>query len=193
MRTFEEVINPTPLVSENVHVFVPNENVNEANFLSKLFSYFSKFVAWFKDPMKLQDSITQALKDTEGKNPTHYDPKSTKIGNTVIIRMVDPKNSKSTTDWSLSKIAEMQDGTGIYQITGSTNAAMLKSLAGTDKQEDLAKNSVMAMIPPTGIDNGKPMTIKIVKNILPSGQDYISKTNVEAILPAATVEKALKA
>lgn len=189
MKTFREIKSQKEL--DEAHVFVSFTPMNEG-FFDKLLGFFNRIANMFKDPAKLSSAVSQASTELGDKaTKVKYDPKMTKVGETVFIRMKDPKNEKNVTDWSLSKLADLQDGTGIFQITGSNNAAMLKSLTGSEKQEDLAKNSVMALVSNQGVETGKPMDIKIVKNILPGGQDYKSQTIVDSILPGTSVEKAM--
>jgi hypothetical protein len=92
----------------------------------------------------------------------------------------------------MTKLADLPDGSGLFQITGSSSPQMIKALSGSDKIEELAKNSVMAMISPMGLEKGKVATMKLLKNILPGGKDYITKTFVQGVVPMTAVEANMK-
>ena len=57
---------------------------------------------------------------------------------------------------------------------------MLKGLVGTTNMIDLAKNNVMAIIAPSGFEKGKLATMRILKNVMPGGKDYVTKSLVVA-------------
>jgi endonuclease III-like uncharacterized protein len=88
-------------------------------------------------------------------------------------------------------MADLPDGSGIFQISGTTSPEMLKALAGSDKIEDLSKNSVMAIIAPAGFEKGKPATMRLLKNIVPGGKDYVTKSVMVGAVSEIEVEKTL--
>lgn len=100
---------------------------------------------------------------------------------------------EAATDFSIAftKLADMADGSGLFQITGTTSPEMLKALVGTDKVEDLALNSVMALVSSTSFTTGKPATIKLIKNMLPGGKDYLTKALFMGAVPELEISKKL--
>ena len=163
--------------------------VNEGLF-DKLGSMFSKLTELFKNPEKLIKSV-QASVTEAGDKAKKFLPKPVKINDTVLITMGDGKNSALDFSIAFTKICDLPDGSGLFQITGTTSPTMLKALAGSNKEEDLTKNTVMAMISPQGFQKGEPATMKLLKNVLPNGQDYITKSLFTGAVPDADVEKML--
>jgi hypothetical protein len=106
------------------------------------------------------------------------------------VIMGDGKNSATDFSIGFSKLADLPDGSGLFQITGTTSPEMLKALTGTDKNEDLTKENVMALISPNGFEKGKVATMRLLKNITP-GKDYVTKSLVLGAVPVLDVEKKL--
>lgn len=164
----------------------PNE-LNEGLF-DKLAGMFSKITNLFKDPAKLDKGIESTM-DQLGEGKTKkFIPKQAKASESFIVQMGDAKKPETKYSMSLTKLADLPDGSGLFQITGTTSKEMLKSLAGTDKIEDLAKNNVMAMISANGLEKGKMATMKLLKSVIPGGKDYVTKVPVMGIVPGKDVE-----
>jgi hypothetical protein len=181
MKTFYEF-----RVSEFI---VESEELNEG-FFDKIFSVFGKLGALFKNPDALRKSVETAV-TSAGDKSDKFIPKTVKAGETVMIMMGDGKNSAMDFAFSFTKLADLQDGSGIFQLSGSSNPVMLKALVGTDKVEELSKNPVLAMVAPTGMEKGKPVTMKLFKNMLPGGKDYVTKTLMMGATTATEVEKVM--
>ena len=164
------------------------EEINEG-FFDKLFSFFSSIFQMFKNPQNIQKSVEAVITD-EGKNtPQNFIPKSIAIKETYFLMLGDGKNKNTDFVVSITKLANLPDDSGLFQISGTTNPNMLKALTGTNVMEDLSKNNVYALISDKSLLKGKPMTIKILKNILPGGKDYVSKFMLSGIAPGMEVEK----
>lgn len=168
---------------------IEREELNEG-FFDKLFSAFSRIGNLFKDNDSLRKSVETAV-TTAGDEAKKFIPKSAKAGETVMIMMGDGKNSAMDFAISFTKLADLQDGSGIFQISGSSNPVMLKALVGTDKVQELSKNPVLAMVDSTGMEKGKPVTMKLFKNMLPGGKDYVTKTLMMGATTATEVEKVM--
>jgi hypothetical protein len=164
-----------------------NDPMNEGLF-DKLGAMFSKITGLFKDPAKLDKGIESTM-DQLGEGKTKkFIPNQAKTSESFIVQMGDPKKPETKYSMSLTKLADLPDGSGLFQITGTTSKEMLKSLAGTDKIEDLAKNNVMVMIAAGGLEKGKMATMKLLKNVIPGGKDYVTKVPVIGTVPGKDLE-----
>ena len=163
--------------------------VNEGLF-DKLGSMFSKFTDLFKKPEDLNKSIQAAVTEA-GDKAKKFFPKPVKINDTIMITMSDGKDNTLDFSIAFTKLCDLPDGSGLFQITGTTSPTMLKALTGSDKEGDLTKNTVMAMISSQGFQKGEPATMKILKNVFPNGQDYITKSLFTGAVPDSDVEKIL--
>jgi hypothetical protein len=161
--------------------------VNEGLF-DKLTSMFSKITGLFKDPAKLDKGIESTMQQLGEGKTKKFIPKQAKASESFIIQMGDPKKPETKYSMSLTKLADLPDGSGLFQITGTTSKEMLKALTGSEKIEDLAKNNVMTMISANGIEKGKTATMKLLKNVIPGGKDYITKVPVIGTVPGKDVE-----
>jgi hypothetical protein len=166
--------------------FDPNDPMNEGLF-DKLSGMFSKITGLFKDPAKMEKSVESTM-DQLGDKTKKFSPKQAKASESYIVQMGDAKKPETKYTMSLTKLADLPDGSGLFQITGTTSKEMLKSLAGSEKIEDLAKNNVMAMISSAGFEKGKMATMRLVKNVIPGGKDYVTKVPVLGIVPGKDVE-----
>jgi len=171
-------------------VLQENESLNEGIF-DKLFSAFSRIGNFFKSPDTLKKSVETAVTNA-GDKSKKFIPKTVKNNETVMVMMGDGKDSALDFTISFTKLADMADGSGLFQISGSTSPAMLKALIGTEKNEDLAKNVVLAIVGVNGMEKGKPVTMKIFKNMLPGGKDYVTKTLMMGYSTSVEVEKVMK-
>jgi hypothetical protein len=189
LKTFEnfEVKDIQPI---NETLLESGEAVNEGLF-DKLTSMFSKFIPLFKDAEKLKKATTTTITQA-GPKALKLIPKAYKPNESIMLVLGDGKNSALDFNISMTKLADLPDGSGLFQITGASSPQMIKALAGTDKIEDLSKNSVMAMISPMGLEKGKIATMKLLKNILPGGKDYVTKTFVQGVVPMIAVEANIK-
>lgn len=162
-----------------------DETVNEAGLFDLLKGLFTKIWNLFKDPAKLKVSLDKAIEDA-GTRSENLVPKDIKNNETVIVAMMDPASPDSTFSLSLTKLGMLSDGSGIFQVSGSDSPVLIKALAGSEKMEDLAKKSVMAVV--KGAEKGKPLSMKLLRNILPNGKDYVTKTVVKGTVPSASVK-----
>ena len=162
------------------------EPVNET-FFSGL---FAKIAGLFKDKEKLTKSVEATVTEA-GDKAKMFSPKTYKTGETVMVVLGDGKTASTDFSIAFTKMADLQDGNGLFQIVGTTSPEMLKSLAGSDKEEDLALNNVMAIVTPTSFTKGKPATMKLVKNMIPGGKDYLTKSVFVGAVTELDVEKTL--
>jgi hypothetical protein len=165
------------------------EAVNEGLF-DKLKSLYSKVTNLFKDKEKLTKAVQATVTDAGDKAKT-FSPKQVKVGVTTMIVLGNGKEAATDFSIAFTKLADMADGSGLFQITGTTSPEMLKALVGTDKVEDLALNSVMALVSSTSFTSGKPATIKLIKNMLPGGKDYLTKALFMGAAPELEITKKL--
>lgn len=168
---------------------VYSEPLDEGAF-DKLANLYDKYLTSYKDETKLLKSL-QAKVTEDGTKATKFLPKPLKVGDTVTFLMGDLKNPLGDYGMTLSKIADLPDGSTLFQIVGTTSEAMRKALVNSTLNEDFTKKTVMAIVPAAGYVKGKPATMKLLKNIFPDGKDYVtgsmfqgfsSQTNVETLL-----------
>ena len=174
MKTFNEFKNGQEELSEGV--------------FTKLASLFTKMGTLFANPAKLEKSVETTADQLGEAKTKKFIPKQGKPNESFIVQMGDPKKPETKYTMSLTKMADLPDGSGIFQISGSTSKEMLKVLTGGDKQEGLAKNNVMAILPANGLEKGKFATMRILKNVIPGDKDYVTKVPVISIVPGAQVE-----
>jgi hypothetical protein len=165
------------------------EAVNEGLF-DKLKTLYSKITSLFKDKEKLSNAVQATVTDAGDKAKT-FSPKQVKVGATTMVVLGDGKQAATDFSIAFTKLADMPDGSGLFQITGTTSPEMLKALVGTDKEEDLSVNSVMALVSSTSFVKSKPATIKLIKNMLPGGKDYLTKALFIGAVPELEIEKKL--
>ena len=166
------------------------ESINEGLF-DKLLSWMNSIANLFNNPETVQQSVQAAITDAGDASPKAFDPKAAAQKSTYFIMMGDSKDANTNFSISLTKLADLPDGSGLFQFTGTTNTQMLKDLTGTGKITDLMTNDIMAIISPQSISVSKPADIKILKNIMPQGKDYISKYTVIGIAPGEAVTKTI--
>jgi len=184
LKSFDNFIE-----EKEVSLFTMGEAVNEGLF-DKLSSMFAKFPTLFKDKEKLTKSVEATVTEA-GDTGKKFIPKSVKENETYIVVMGDGKSAATDFSIAFTKLADLPDGSGLFQISGTTSPEMLKALVGSDKIEDLAKNNVMAMISPTGLEKGKVATMRILKNVMPGGKDYVTKSVMVGAVPQTAVDKTL--
>lgn len=164
--------------------------LNEGLF-DKLTAFYSAVATMFKDPMKAKKSIDAAVTEA-GTTAAKFTPKMAKVNETFMVSMGDGKDPSMDFSIAFTKLADLPDGgSGLFQITGTTNMAMLKGLVGSENMLDLGKNNVMAIIATSGFEKGKVATMRIVKNILPGGKDYVTSSLVVGAVNATTVQEIL--
>ena len=163
-------------------------SINEG-LLSSLAGFFKGIFDWYKSPDKLSKAIDKAaglLGDKTGR----LDPASVNISSTIFLTMSD-KDGKNQFNISMTKLGDLPNDTAIFQIVGTTNPAMLKALVGSSNIQDLSNNSVMAILNDKSVSKGKPVTMRILKNAMPGGQDYVTQNNLDSVVPMDAVKKEL--
>lgn len=168
--------------------FKNSVKINEGLF-DKLFNWMNEIGLMFKNPDFIQKSVESVVAEAGQSSQKNLIPKNVAIKETYFIMMGDGKDPKTNFSISITKIADLFDGSGLFSITGTTNPKMLKALVGSNNIIDLNKNNVMAIVSKDSFVKGKPLTIKILKNILPGGKDYVSEFQVMGIVPGTSVQK----
>jgi len=171
------------------NVFTLGKTINESLF-DKLTSMFTKLGNLFKDPGKIEKAVEATVIEA-GDKAKKLIPKDIKPNETVMVVMGDGKNSDNDFSTAFTKLAELPDGSSLFQISGTSSPEMLKALAGSDKQEDLSEKSVMAIISNNGLEKGRPATMKLLKNVIPDGKDYVTNSLVMGAVPEVEVQKTL--
>jgi hypothetical protein len=166
------------------------ESLNEGLF-DKLSNLFSRLFPVFKDPSKLMKSV-QATVTQSGAKANKFIPKSLKPKDTVMMLMGDGKNIDMDFTILMAKLADLPDGSSLFQIVGTTSSAMLKALTGNVKIEDLTKNNIMAIVPEAGFVKGKPATMRLLRNVLPGNKDYVTQFLFQGSVMEIEVEKMLQ-
>ena len=167
------------------------EPVNEGSF-DKLFSWMSGITNMFKNPEGILKSA-EAVSTEEGSSAlTVLVPDKVKEKETYFITLNDETGKNEKFVISLTKMGDMPEKSGLFQITGTTNTKMLMALVNSPKQEDLTKFSIMAIINDKSIVKGQIMEMKILKNVMPQGKDYKSNNKVDGITHGVKVEQMFK-
>jgi hypothetical protein len=177
------------MITFNDFIFNKATPLNEGLF-DKLTSMFVKIAAMFKDPMKIKKSVDAAVTEA-GIKGANFIPKNVKVNETYILSMGDGKNPINDFSIALTKLAELPDKSNLFQISATTSQEMIKSLTGSPDLNDLARNNIMAIISSNGFERGKPTTMRIVKNILPNGKDYTTKSLLLGAVPSTAVQTLL--
>lgn len=185
LKTFEQFHEPV----HNESLLEMGQAVNEG-LLDRLFAYVRKVLNLFKDPDRLKKSLNASIVD-EGDRAKKFLPKSIKINETYVMNMGEEETDEKDFSIAFTKLANLPDSSSLFQISGTSSVDMLKALVGSDKGEDLTKNSIMAIISSTGFEDGKAATMRLLKNILPGGKDYVTSSLFKGAVPIAMVEKTL--
>ena len=91
------------------------EAVNEGLF-DKLKTYYSKITGLFKDKEKLTKAVQATVTDAGDKAKT-FNPKQVKVGATTMVVLGDGKQAATDFSIAFTKLADMVDGSGLFQIT----------------------------------------------------------------------------
>jgi hypothetical protein len=160
--------------------------LNEGIF-DALKSLFGKISTMFKDPVMLTKQVDQAAVKA-GVKDDKVIPKSVKNGSTLIVKLQDPADETRKSILSLTKLADLPDSSGLFQVSGSDSPEFLKSIGVADVAK-LNEVGVLAIVPPEGFVKDKPMTSRMYKNLDKSGKPIVTKTLVKTTLLADAVAK----
>lgn len=160
--------------------------VNEAMF-DKLKSVFSKITQMFSDPKMLNKQMDQASAKA-GTADDNVSSKAVKNGSTVLVRLVDPTDENVRSLISLTKLTDMPDGSGLFQLTGSDNEAFMSSL-GVSSVSNLVIVGVLAIVEPAGFRKDSSLSMRIYKNIQREGKPIVTEGAVKATVAAEIVAK----
>jgi len=173
-------------VVENIDMSIPSGKLNESIFDS-LKNFYTKISDMFNNPDVLKKQVDQA-EVKAGPKDDRVLPKGVKNGTTLIIKLVDPTNSDKKSILSLTKLGDLPDSSGFFQITGSDNDDFLKSL-GVNNVTDLNNLGVMAIIDSTGFLKDKSLSMRIYKNISRVGKPTVTQAVIKSSLMADAVAK----
>jgi hypothetical protein len=161
--------------------------MNEGVF-DKLATMFPNVKNLFMNHSQLQTSIDNTMETMGESKTSKFIPKQVRVNDTFLIQMADSNDENVKFSIAFIKLADFPDGSGLFQIAGTTSLEMLKALVNSENIDDLTKNNVMAIIPQGGFTKGKPATMRLLKNIIPNGKDYVTKTKFNGAVPSAPVE-----
>lgn len=164
-----------------------DSELNEGIF-DPFINLFKRIANLFRDPGKVQNSVSSAMESLGEAKTRKFLPKQLKVSESYWLMMGDISKPSSNFSIAITKLADMPDGSSLFQLVGTTNAAMLKSLVNSDKISDLAKNNVMILISKNGLEKGSPATMRILKNIMKDGKDYVSQTTLIGAVPENSVQ-----
>jgi hypothetical protein len=161
--------------------------LNEASVFDTLKSVFSKIATMFEKPDVLNKQMDQAAQraGTSGENVTS---KSVKIGSTIMVRLISPTDENVKSILSLTKLADLPDGSGLFQITGSDNEDFLKSLGATSIS-NLTIVGVLAIVDPAGFRKDTSLSMRVYKNVSKDGKPIITNGVVKVALDANVIAK----
>ena len=162
------------------------ETLNET-LMDKMKPALDRIAAMFKDTTKLNKQV-DAAEEKAGTTDDNLSSKSIKNGTSVIVKLTDPQDEAKKSLLSLTKLADLPDGSGLFQITGSDSPDFLKSLASSDVAH-LNTMGVMAIIGPEGLVTTKNLTMYIYKNVNAQGKPIITEAVIKASLSTDLVIK----
>lgn len=165
---------------------VESVSINES-LADKLKPALDKLTTMFKDPKKLNAQVDSA-EEKAGTKDDNLPSKMIKNGMSMIVKLTDPKDEMKKSILSLTKLADLPDGSGLFQISGSDSDPFLTSLAVEDVTE-LNAMGVLAIIGPEGLVTGKNLTMYIYKNVSKNGKPVITEAVIKAALQADIVAK----
>lgn len=160
--------------------------LNEGMF-DKLKSVYSRITQLFSDVKLLNKQLDQASAKA-GTADDNVLPKSVKNGSTVLIRLVSPTDEEVKSILSLTKLADMPDGSGLFQITGSDNETFLSSL-GVASVSNLIIVGVLAVVEPSGFKKDSSLSMRIYKNVNKEGKPIVTDAAVKSTVAAEIVAK----
>jgi hypothetical protein len=156
--------------------------VNEGIF-DTLRSIFTKLTSIFSDTEKLNKQVDIVSAKTEFAT---LKSQEIKPGATYIVKLQDPKDQNIRVLISMTKLAELPDKSGLFQISGTDNTKFLNTLKVRNVQE-LNKIGVLAIISDFELD--KPLTMKVYKGVSQNGDPIITETQIKNVLLADDVIK----
>lgn len=170
-------------IVESIEISQP---LNESIF-DKIKGPLTQVANFFKNSEKLNKQVDSA-ETKAAKTNDNVKSKSVKIGGTFIVKLVDPTDSTKRSLLSLTKLADLPDSSGLYQISGSDNEQFLSSLG----VEDVAKLNIqgfLAIINPEGFITGKPLVMFVFKNVMKDGKPITTQAVISTFLDLIEVSK----
>jgi hypothetical protein len=160
--------------------------LNEGMF-DKLKSVFSRITQMFNDPKLLNKQMDQASAKA-GTSDDNVSAKAVKNGYTVLVRLVSPTDENVKSLISFTKLGDLPDGSGLFQITGSDNEGFLSSL-GVSSVSNLVIVGVIAIVDPVGFKKDTSLTMRVYKNVSKEGKPFVTDGAVKATVAAEIVAK----
>jgi hypothetical protein len=170
-------------IVESIEIVEP---LNESIF-DKIKGPLTQIANLFKDVTKLNKQV-DAAETKAAKTNDNVKSKSVKIGGTFVVKLVDPRDSTKKSLLSLTKLADLPDGSGLYQISGSDNEQFLASL-GVEDVAKLNVQGVLAIVNPEGFVTTKPLTMFVFKNVSKDGKPIVTQAVIAAFLDLIEVSK----
>lgn len=170
-----------------VESFVTVEPVNESSIFDSMKGILAKISEMYTKPADLEKQMNQAAAKA-GSAGTNVPSKSVRIGSTIMVQLVSPTDENVRSILSLTKLADLPDSSGLYQVSGSDNEEFLKSL-GTTSISNLTIVGVLAIVEASGFRKDNPLTMRIYKNVLKSGKPTVTNGEVKIALSAEVVAK----
>jgi hypothetical protein len=164
---------------------IQEEQLNEGIF-DTLKGIFGKLTGMFKDPAILNKQVDAAAVKA-GSTDDKVTSRSIKAGTTLIIKLQDPKDEAKKLLLSFTKLADLPDGSGLFQLTGTDSPDFLKTLEITD---NTALNTIGVLVIVTSdFTEDQPLKMRVYKNVSEDGKEIITQTVVKAALSADVVAK----
>ena len=172
-------------ILEEIHAPL-STSLNEGIFDS-LKSIYTRLQGIFRDTTTLNKQV-DTLQAKTGEKDAKVAPKGIRAGSTLIVKLADPKNAESKSLLSMTKLADLPDGSGLFQISGSDSPPFLKAL-GVKDTATLELVGVMAIIAADGFIKGKPLSMRVYKGVTKDGKPTVTQTVIQAALNADDVLK----
>ena len=159
--------------------------INEGIFTA-IKALIGKLVDLFKDTEVLNDNIDSATSRL-GTKAQNVSTKNVRNGSTVLVKLKNPDN-ESITIFSLTKLQDLPDNSGLFQLTGTDNVNFLKSM-GIKDNTVLNAIGVIVIVDPVGFVKDKPITMRMYKNVAKNGAPIITESIVVSAISAEELAK----
>ena len=185
----KNVINYSEFGKNFIVEKIEPENVEALNegLFDMLRNMFTKLFALFKDPVKLNDQQDSAAKRL-GTKAENSPSRTIKLGTTVMVKLISPEDETVKMIISFTKLADMPDGSGLFQMTGTDSANFLKSLTIKDNAA-LNAIGILAIIDPKGFVKGESVTMRMYKNVSKDGKPIVTANVVQSAIGADELAK----
>jgi hypothetical protein len=168
---------------------VENTTIVNEGIFDTLKSIFFKITSMFDDSVKLNSQIDVASAKA-GVSDDLVNAKTVKAGVTMLVRLQSkpdgPDNTSKRVILSFTKLADLPDSSGLFQITGCDSTEFLQSL-GMKTIEELNKIGVLAIL--TDFKKETPLTMRVYRNVGKDGKPVVTESLIQSTLSADVIQR----